>query len=146
MYITLVISTICTVALAAPVIHDPENRAGGNSTWQPAGGTTTSCDKTSDKIISFYVGPQMESVLTNACAAMMPPCAHPNRLADDFVCSQSINWRLDGPKDSTQFANVETTEGNKISGWDVKCESLKWAEVKQTLIWNSLGYSGRAAR
>lgn len=63
----------------------------------------------------------MESVLTDACAAMMPPCAYPDRLPKDTVCAQVVDWRLDGPKDSTQSANVETAEGNKISGWDVKC-------------------------
>jgi hypothetical protein len=62
----------------------------------------------------------MESVLTDACAAMMPPCAYPDRLADGTVCAQVMDWRLDGPRNSTQSANVETAEGNKISGWDVK--------------------------
>ncbi|KAL1597601.1 hypothetical protein SLS59_007298 [Nothophoma quercina] len=72
----------------------------------------------------------METVLTNACAAMMPPCAYPDRLADDIVCAQVMDWRLDGPKTSTQSANVETAEGNKISGWDVKLSVTPAAQAK----------------
>lgn len=117
-------STLCALAFAAPVTYSLESRADTNPTWQPAAGSKSSCDKTSDKIIGFYVGPQIQSVLTDACAAMMPPCAHPDRLANDTACSQVMDWRLDGPKSSTQSANVETLEGNKISGWDVKCKSL----------------------
>ncbi|KAH6621883.1 hypothetical protein C7974DRAFT_456645 [Boeremia exigua] len=121
MHSTFVITTLCAVALAAPLSHSSfEHRAEPTSSWQPPQGTTTSCDKASDKIIGFYVGPQMESVLTDACAAMMPRCAYPDRLADDIVCAQVIDWKLDGPKNSTQSANIETTEGNKISGWNVK--------------------------
>lgn len=120
MHSIILLGTYCAAAFAAPLTPTFQSRAGTNSTWQPAEGTTTSCDKTSDKIIGFYVGPQMETVLTNACSAMMPPCAYPDRLADDIVCAQVMDWSLDGPKTSTQSANVETAEGNKISGWDVK--------------------------
>lgn len=116
----LFISTLCAVALAAPLTQTIASREYSTSTWQPAPGSKSSCDKTSDKIIGFYVGPQMEDVLTNACAAMMPPCAYPERLPKDTVCPQVVDWHLDGPKTSTQSANVETAEGNKISGWDVK--------------------------
>ncbi|KAF3041364.1 hypothetical protein E8E12_008402 [Didymella heteroderae] len=116
----LILSTLCAAALAAPITQIIQSRADTKSTWQPAQGSTSSCDKTSDKIIGFYVGPQMEDVLTNACAAMMPPCAYPDRLPKDTVCAQVVDWRLDGPQTSTQSANVETAEGNKISGWDVK--------------------------
>ena len=64
----------------------------------------------------------MESVLADACAAMMPPCAYSDRLADDTVCIKTMDWRLDGPENSMQSANIETAEGNKISGWVVKCK------------------------
>lgn len=76
----------------------------------------------------------MESVLTDACTAMMPPCAHPAQLADDVVCAQVMDWRLDGPKNSTQSANVETADGNKISGWDVKCKSTLQVRSMPLLI------------
>lgn len=124
MHSFFILGSLFASAFAAPVAQSLDSRSTTNSTWQPATGTTTSCDKTTDKIIGFYVGPQMESVLTDACAAMMPPCAYPNRLADDIVCAQVIDWHLDGPKTSTQSANVETAEGNKISGWDVKRKSF----------------------
>lgn len=122
MHSNLVLVTLCATAFAAPFTHRLERREDTNPTWQPAEGSQTTCDKTSDKIIGFYVGPQIESVLTNACAAMMPPCAYPDRVASDVACTQVIDWQLDGPKTSTQSANVETLEGNKISGWNVKCK------------------------
>lgn len=143
----IVLSTICAVALAVPVTQTLQDRAATNSTWEPAEGTTTSCDKTSDKIIGFYVGPQMEAVLTDACAAMMPPCAYPSRLADDVACAQVIDWNLDGPKTSTQSANIETTEGNKISGWNVKCKIyLNCAFSRAGTDMRSLSYTSRKAR
>lgn len=116
----LFLSTLCASALAAPLTQTIKSRDYSISTWQPASGSKSSCDKTSDKIIGFYVGPQMGDVLTNACAAMMPACAYPDRLPKDAVCAQVVDWRLDGSKSSTQSANVETAEGNKISGWDLK--------------------------
>lgn len=89
----------------------------------------------------------MESVLTDACAAMMPRCAYPDRLADDIVCAQVIDWKLDGPKNSTQSANIETTEGNKISGWNVKCKLLMEAATNQLpLTLRSLGRTSGTAR
>lgn len=130
----LLISTLCMAAFAAPLTEIIESRVDTNSTWQPAEGSTSSCDKTSDKIIGFYVGPQMESVITDACAAMMPPCAYPGRLPKDTVCVQKIDWRLDGPKNSTQSANVETAEGNKISGWDVKCELKSYFATSEQML------------
>ena len=147
MHKLFLLGTLCATVLAAPVTQRLENRAGTASTWQPAKGTTTLCDKTTDKIIGFYVGPQIESVLTDACAAMMPPCAYPDRLADDTVCAQVTDWRLDGPKNSTQSANVETVEGNKISGWDVNCKSLlKKAASEYLLIFCSLSHPCCATR
>ncbi|KAF3007608.1 hypothetical protein E8E13_007916 [Curvularia kusanoi] len=70
----------------------------------------------------------MESVLTDACRAMMPPCAHPNDTPDDMMCAQVTEWQLDGPQCSTQSANVETLEGNKISGWDVELSVIPAAQ------------------
>jgi hypothetical protein len=122
MHNLLVLSTLCVAAFAAPLTQAIEGRADITSTWQPANGSTSLCDKTSDKILGFYVGPQMESVLADACAAMMQPCAYPDRLPKGTVCPQVVNWQLNGSETSTQSACVETTEGNKISGWDVKCK------------------------
>ncbi|KAJ4991598.1 hypothetical protein SVAN01_02979 [Stagonosporopsis vannaccii] len=132
MHISLFLGTICASALAAPVPHRLENRAEIQSSWHPAEGTATTCDKASDKMIGFYVGPPMQSVLTDACAAIMPPCAHPSRLADDTVCAQVIDWHLDGAKNSTQSANVETLDGNKISGWDVKFSVIPAAQPESS--------------
>lgn len=122
MYIVFLLGVWCATGFATPVTQFFHVRSNTTLEWQPAEGTTTTCDEASDKIIGFYVGPQMESVLTDACVAMMPPCAHPERVAKDVVCAQVIDWRLDGPKSSKQSANIETAEGNKISGWDVQRE------------------------
>lgn len=123
MHISLILTTLCATVFAAPFTQRFVRRSETNPTWQPLEGSKTTCDKTSNKIIGFYVGPQIESVLTNACAAMMPGCAYPDRLPEDKMCTQVIDWQLEGPKTSTQSANVETMEGNKISGWKVKCKS-----------------------
>ncbi|KAH7130279.1 hypothetical protein B0J11DRAFT_248329 [Dendryphion nanum] len=89
--------------------------------WTPSEGTTVSCDYTANKKISFNVGPQKESVLNDACAAMLPRCAYPQRLSNDTICIQTTDWALDGPKTSTQSANVIDGEStNKLSGWSVK--------------------------
>src|SRR5690242_8633152 len=54
MHAILFLGTICAAAFAAPVSHSLETRAEADSTWQPAEGTATSCDSTSDKNIGFY--------------------------------------------------------------------------------------------
>ncbi|PSN72368.1 hypothetical protein BS50DRAFT_607698 [Corynespora cassiicola Philippines] len=108
------LGSLLAVAFAAPIAQNDE--AG----WQPAEGSVATCDKASDKIISFTVGPQKEDVLNDACAAMMPGCAYQERLASDVVCAQVLEWPLDGPKNSTQHANVEDATGNKLSGWNVQ--------------------------
>jgi hypothetical protein len=126
MHVISIVSLFFATALAAPVTHTFNVRSTIDTTWQPATGATTLCEKTSDKIIDFNVKPKINPVLTDACASMMPPCAYQDRLADDVVCAQVLDWRLDGPKNSTQSASVKTAEGNSISGWDVKCKcSLK---------------------
>jgi hypothetical protein len=118
MYLATVFSTLFGLSLAAPYIQTNTTES-----WEPAVGSTMTCDTTSDKIIGFYVGPQLETVLKDACAAMMPPCAYQDRLPTGTACPRSIYWPLKGAKKSIQNANVETAEGNKISGWDVQCTS-----------------------
>jgi hypothetical protein len=134
MQILFVLGALCAAAFAAPVTHSLEHRTETDSSWCPAAGSKSSCDKTTDKIIGFYVGPQLETVLTDACATMMPACAYPDRLANGTMCVQVMDWPLDEPKCSTQSANVETLEGNKISGWDVKCKYPKNPVVSAQLL------------
>lgn len=91
--------------------------------WSSAPNSTVTCDATSDKIISFYVGPQLGDVLNNACAALMPDCAYPDRHLD-LMCITTYDWKLDCPMNTLQSANVESKEsGNKLSGWAVQCKS-----------------------
>ncbi|KAF2008076.1 hypothetical protein P154DRAFT_408443, partial [Amniculicola lignicola CBS 123094] len=83
--------------------------------WEPAPSTSVTCAK-SDLYISFFVGPQLDTVLDSACAAMMPTCAYP---PEDMICTQQLEWPLDGPKSTVQSANV-VKEGNKQSKYQVK--------------------------
>jgi hypothetical protein len=116
MYLVIIFNILFALSSAAPY---PQMNT--TEPWKPAAGSVTTCDTTSDKIIGFYVGPQLETVLNDACAAMMPPCAYQDRLPQGTVCPRSIYWPLKGAKKSVQSANVETGAGNKISGWDVQC-------------------------
>ncbi|KAH7383817.1 hypothetical protein BKA66DRAFT_462846 [Pyrenochaeta sp. MPI-SDFR-AT-0127] len=120
MYITILLSALIATTLAAPRPQKVEQTTGKDPAWQPATGTTATCDKDTDKTVGFYVGPQLETVVNDACAAMLPRCAYQDRLPADTICIQPIDWPLNGPKSSTQSANVETKDGNKISGWKVK--------------------------
>lgn len=122
MLTALLLSSFAAISQAAPLAQDASARTTNVTAWEPAPGSKTTCDKTSDKIIGFYQGPQLEQVLDNACAEMMAPCAYQERLAQDIVCVQTVNWQLGESVSSIQDANVENADGNKISGWDVKCK------------------------
>lgn len=122
MYINVLLSTLIATTVAAPLAKKQDKSTGKNPAWQPTAGTTATCNNDADKIVGFYVGPQLETVVNDACAAMLPPCAYQDRLGPNTVCIQTVDWPLDGSKSSIQSANVETKQGNKISGWDVKCK------------------------
>ncbi|KAH7082617.1 hypothetical protein BKA63DRAFT_529659 [Paraphoma chrysanthemicola] len=117
MYARLLLCSLFASSLAAPLAKQDGSQ---RQTWEPATGSKTTCDKQSDKIMGFYAGPQMDTVINDACAAMMPGCAYQERLDPDIMCIQTVTWPLKGPVRSVQSANVETSEGNKISGWDVE--------------------------
>lgn len=124
MYLGLFLAVLPATILATPFAQPLRNlNALKRSDWQPAPGTVVTCNKASDKTIGFYQGPQMETVLNDACAAMMPPCAYQDRLPKDTVCVQTIDFALEGPVKSVQAANVQDSTGNKISGWLVQCKS-----------------------
>jgi hypothetical protein len=118
MYTTLLLHFLFSSSLAAPLAQRDEI-----DTWEPAIGSNPTCDTTSDKIIGFYVGPQLETVVNDACAEMMEPCAYQERLPAGTACTKSIVWPLKDSQKSTQSANVESRDGNKISGWGVQCKS-----------------------
>lgn len=120
------------VTLTSPLTSRQVHITGKSAVWEPDVITKVACDKTTDKIIGFYVGPQLENVVNDVCAAMFPPCAYSDRVPPDTFCIQSIDWKLDGPKSSVQPANVETLDGDKISGWDVKCELCLMCSLKLT--------------
>jgi hypothetical protein len=120
---TIVLASIFATALAAPTsLISPLRTREYNSPWKVASDTTSVCDHDTDKVLGLYVGPQVEEVVENACVAMMPACAYADRLGDETMCAQVLDWELDGPKTSTQPANVEMIGGDKAPGWDVKCK------------------------
>jgi hypothetical protein len=123
MYTSMLFSAFLATALAAPLVQRQSPKTGSSDSWQPAPDTTTTCDATSDKSISFMRGPQLGTVLDNVCAAMMPGCAYPDRIANGTLCTATIDYPLDGPKSSTQDANVLDSNGNSISDWQVKCKN-----------------------
>jgi hypothetical protein len=119
MYTTLILSTLSAISFAAPLVK----RTDGTS-FQPAPGSNTACDTSSDKIVGFYDGPQLETVVNDACAAMMAPCAYQERLPAGTVCAQMTTWPLSESVKSAQAADVETANGNKIPGYQVQCKLL----------------------
>ncbi|KAF2249799.1 hypothetical protein BU26DRAFT_289559 [Trematosphaeria pertusa] len=109
MYTSILLISILTASVvAAPFAKREENA------------TTATCAD-SDKMISLVVGPEdAKSVLIHACSAMMPPCAYPETLSNDTVCTAQMNWPLDGPKSVLLNATVERKDnGDKLSGWRV---------------------------
>jgi hypothetical protein len=112
MYRTLLFSLLFALSLAAPLAVDE---------WTPTPNSVVKCDKAADKNIGFSQGLLLETVLTKACSAMMP-CAYPNR-PSDMVCAATIDIPLNAQETSIQHANIQTSDGNKISGWDVQCKT-----------------------
>jgi hypothetical protein len=122
MFTTLLFGALFATSLAAPLAQTSLEPS-ANSTWTPAPDSKTACDSGSDKIIGFYVGPQLETVLNDACAEMMDPCAYRERLPPNTVCVQTVTWPLKGPVKSQQAADVQDLNGNKLSPWNVQCKS-----------------------
>ncbi|KAH8723464.1 hypothetical protein GQ44DRAFT_728740 [Phaeosphaeriaceae sp. PMI808] len=90
----------------------------GSFAWDPAPSSKVSCTAASDKIIDFYSGPQLQTSINDACAAMMLPCAFPERLPKGAICVSTIDWLLAGWVKSVQPATIAAQPlGNRISGW-----------------------------
>ncbi|KAL6705072.1 hypothetical protein ACN47E_007331 [Coniothyrium glycines] len=106
MYSPLLLSTFAVAAFASPLAQQSPTFTGKNTSWVPVSGTQTTCDITTDKILGLDVGPQLEDILNNACAAMMPKCAYPDRAGSDTFCIQTVDWPLTEPKSSSQAASV----------------------------------------
>lgn len=117
MHFTLLLSVAAT-CIAAPTTLDT---VVPRQAWAPAAGTSTTCIA-SDKLLGFFQGPQLDSVVNDACAGLMPPCAYQQRLNPDTFCAQTIDFSLPGPKSVVQIANVLSSDGNKISGYAAQCK------------------------
>ena len=123
MYIGLFFSALAATTLATPITPRQTHETGASDTWTPAANSKTTCDTTCDKFISFSQESQLETVVNNACAAIMPACAYPDRLPQDTFCTATIYYALNGPKNSTQQASVVDSSGKTIGNWDVTCKS-----------------------
>lgn len=130
---TLIVASMLATALAAPTsLLSPLRAREYRSPWLAEPNTNAVCDHDTDKVIGLYVGPQVEEVVEKACAAMMPGCAYPDRVDDETMCPQVMDWELDGAKSDTHSANVEMIGGDKAPGWDVKCKLCAGDEVRVT--------------
>ncbi|KAI4625911.1 hypothetical protein J4E80_003045 [Alternaria sp. BMP 0032] len=115
-------SAFLATALAAPLVQRQSPKTGASDSWQPASDTITTCDPTSDsdKSLSFTADPKLETILNNACAAMMPGCAYPDRIPTGTLCTATVDYPLNGDKNSTQDANVVGSDGNRITDYAVR--------------------------
>jgi hypothetical protein len=118
-----ILSTLLfATTLAVPLIQRQNHTTGESNSWQPAPGTASTCDTQSDKLISFTQGVLLSTALDNACSAMMPACAYPDR-AGTQVCKATVDYALEGPKSSVQDVNVVDAYDNKHAGWNARCTS-----------------------
>lgn len=123
MYASVLISAIIATTFALPLEQRQTQKTTGQSdSWQAAAGTETTCDSVSEDSINFDQGFVISTVLDDACAAMMPVCAYPDRAPPDTVCTATVDFKLDGPKSTIQHANVVNATGNKIDGYGAKFE------------------------
>jgi hypothetical protein len=124
MYATLILSTLTAISFASPLVkRDAAGVPSSTSTWQPADGYKTTCDTSSDKIIGLTAGPELDTILNDACAAMMAPCAYRERLPKDQACAQITTWPLAAPVENTQSAKIESAEGSEEGGSKLQCRS-----------------------
>jgi hypothetical protein len=119
MYTTLLLSSLLLTALGAPLVARQND-----SEWQPAEGTSATCDVTADKYMSLVIGPEQGDVIfDHACAGILPGCAYPENLAEGTACTQAIDFKLDRPRNITLDVLVEQKDNhNKLSDWAVNCE------------------------
>lgn len=61
--------------------------------------------------VSFARSDPIETVINNACVAMMPECAFRDRLSNGNFCTATIDYQIDGPK-SYRPPNVEASRYN----------------------------------
>ncbi|KAI4657550.1 uncharacterized protein J4E78_005937 [Alternaria triticimaculans] len=122
MYTQMLFSAFLATALAAPLVQRQSPKTGASDSWQPASDTITTCDPASDsdKLLSFTADPKLETILNNACAAMMPGCAYPDRIPTGTLCTATVDYPLNGDKNSTQDANVVGSDGNRITDYAVR--------------------------
>lgn len=125
---SMLISAFFVTALASPLSQRSYDTITTTATtgkiadWTPAAGTKTICDTSAGLLLSSNIEPQLENIINNACAAMMPKCAFPDRVEAGTMCIQTIDWPLDGPKTSSFTATLNSGYGNKTSGYKVQCE------------------------
>ncbi|KAF2683154.1 hypothetical protein K458DRAFT_488312 [Lentithecium fluviatile CBS 122367] len=98
-------------AVAATTIANPIRK--NRYVWEPAPGSTPSCDASSDKYLPIS---NASFIATVACERMMPPCAHPYLLPNGTVCIQS-DWPLNETKTVSLNETVMSTGATVASGW-----------------------------
>lgn len=75
-------------------------------------------------ILSSSIASQFEAIINNACAAMMPVCAFPDRVDPETICIQTVDWPLSERKTSILPASLNLGDGDHSGGWQVQCKLL----------------------
>ena len=66
---------------------------------------------------------QGDVIFDHACAGILPGCAYPATLPEGTMCTQTIDYKIDGPKNKTLNALVERKDNHdKLSDWAVNCK------------------------
>ncbi|KAL5121549.1 hypothetical protein ACEQ8H_000621 [Pleosporales sp. CAS-2024a] len=121
MYTSLILSTLTALSLASPRVQRKTAKVPSSaSAWTPADGYKTTCGATSDKVIGVVPGPDLDNMVNDACSAMMPPCAYPERLPEGTMCVQTFDWPLSHPVETKQTDAIKSTQGSHESGFKVQ--------------------------
>jgi hypothetical protein len=125
MYIYTLFSAFVATAVAAPFIQRPAATTGESKTWQPTTGTKTTCDT---KSMDAVGGAQLSTAINNACAAMMPGCAYPDRLPQNTFCTATVDYPIDGPMHSTQYLYSSQSLYSSQKGGVLRCKFRRYLQ------------------
>ncbi|KAH3996788.1 hypothetical protein HBI56_131010 [Parastagonospora nodorum] len=120
MYTTLILSTLSALTIASPLVKRQASEPDSASSWTAAPGFKTTCDTSSDKVINLSAGAELDTLINDACAAMMPPCAYQDRLPAGTACILPTTWPLSGPVESKQSAKTKSAQGSEETESKVK--------------------------
>ncbi|EUC43632.1 hypothetical protein COCMIDRAFT_38435 [Bipolaris oryzae ATCC 44560] len=100
MHFTLLINALAASVLASPLATTPITQTGKIDTWKSAPGTVSYCEVGDGQknLVKFGRDNPVETVIHNACVAMMPECAFRDQLSDDISCTATVDFQLESDK------------------------------------------------